>query len=309
MRVRLQAFAKINLDLRILAREESGYHQIETLFQRIALADDVDVRVHDGAGIHLVCEPPVDVPDAQNLAWRAAAAYRAAAHWPHDTQAISIAIAKRIPAGGGLGGGSADAGAVLRALNALNPAPLAPPTLFTLAATLGADVPFLTSEYACALAWGRGERMLALAPLPERPVHLATFRDGVNTAAAYRDLAAARADGRVVSHGAIMHSSAALGSWRDLAAYAGNDFEVPVFHARPDVARVHAAWHHAVPEALVRMSGSGATVFAIADESDATALQTAAAAWADEGTMRVVRTTTLTTVPAPAILSPPSGSR
>ncbi len=308
MHVRLPAFAKINLDLRILAREDSGYHQIETIFQRIALADDVDVRIADGHGISLTCAPAVDVPQDRNLAWRAAAAYREAAQWPDATQAIQITIDKRIPTGGGLGGGSADAGAVLRALDALNPTPLPQRALLSVAATLGADVPFLTSEHACALAWGRGERLLALAPLPARSVHLALFRDGVNTAEAYGALAAARADGRVASHGATLHTAALLGDWDALTAMSANDFEGPVFASRHDVARVHAQWSAAAPQALVRMSGSGATVFAIGRASDAAALDDAAEVPPERG-RRIVQSSTLEAVPPAAILSPTSHSR
>jgi 4-diphosphocytidyl-2-C-methyl-D-erythritol kinase len=300
MRVRLAACAKVNLDLRILAREDTGFHQLETIFQRIALADDVEVEVQDGQGIHLRCTPPVDVPDERNLAVRAAAAYRDAAQWPDAGCAIRITLDKRIPTGGGLGGGSADAGAVLRALNALNPSPLAEPVLLSVAATLGADVPFLASEHPIALAWGRGERLLALPPLPVRAVVLATFRDGVNTAAAYGALAAARADGRVPPHGAALHTLGALHDWARLAATACNDFEPPVFALRPDVARVHAAWREAAPDALVRMSGSGATVFALGSASGAAAVQSVAAAWHD---IAVVRTATLDAPPALTILS------
>lgn len=309
MHVRLQAFAKINLDLRVLAREDTGFHQIETILQRIALADDVEVSIEPGSGIHLRCDPPVGVPDEGNLAWRAAAAYRDAAAWPDATQAIRIDIAKHIPHGGGLGGGSADAGAVLRALDALNPTPLSHDTLLRVAATLGADVPFLTSGAIRALAWGRGERMLALAPLAVRPLYLAIFRQGVNTAAAYGALAAARTEGHVATHGATMHTVGALDDWATLVATAHNDFERPVFASRPDVARVHADWCATAPAALVRMSGSGATVYAIGSDAEGPALQSAAAAWAAGGNIQLVRSETLAELPALSILSPPTGSR
>ena len=234
----VQAWAKINLDLRILASEENGFHQLETIFQRIALADDVEVRVRDGAGITLTCETAVGVPEEQNLAWRAAAAYRHAATWPPVDRAIDISLTKRIPTGAGLGGGSADAGAVLRILNALNPKPLDPDTLLTVASTLGADVAFLTTECVRALAWGRGERLLALDPLPQRMVRYAAFRDGVDTAMAYRELAAARSASRIPPLGSVLLDLHGLGSWSDLQRHARNDFEVPVFALRPDIAAV-----------------------------------------------------------------------
>src|SRR3982751_6289548 len=131
---RVRAQAKINLFLRVLARESSGYHQIETLFCRLALGDDVTVRV-GVRGRSLDCNGALPSeglgPVEQNLAWRAAVAYADAASWPID---FAIEIEKRIPVGGGLGGGSADAGAVLRALDALAPSPLAPQALLDIAA-------------------------------------------------------------------------------------------------------------------------------------------------------------------------------
>jgi 4-diphosphocytidyl-2-C-methyl-D-erythritol kinase len=304
----VNAWAKINLDLRILAREDNGFHQLETIFQRISLSDVIDLRVHRGVGITLTCNRAVGVTAEQNLAWRAAAQYRNTAAWPPEDCAITISLHKMIPTGAGLGGGSADAGAVLRALNALNPLPLSQPALLTLAASLGADVPFLTSEATRAMAWGRGDRLLALDPLPIRLVHLATFRDGVNTAEAYRDLAAARADGRIPAAGSTMHELAALGSWPHLQRMARNDFEIPVFARRPDIAAVHADWSAAVPSALVRMSGSGATVFAVTN-SDPDRFAASAANWPADGSIDHQHVSTLESVPAVTILSAPSGPR
>jgi 4-diphosphocytidyl-2-C-methyl-D-erythritol kinase len=102
---RVAAQAKINLALRVLAREVSGYHQIETLFCRIALADTVVVRIV-ARERSLDCHGADLGPIEANLAYRAAAAYAAARGWPDG---FAIEIEKRIPVGGGLGGGSADA--------------------------------------------------------------------------------------------------------------------------------------------------------------------------------------------------------
>lgn len=303
LRAQVTAYAKINLDLRILAREESGFHQIETIFQRISLADVVTVTIDVGAGITLQCTPPVDVPDEQNLAWRAAAVYRSVAAWPTDAQRIAVSIEKQIPTGGGLGGGSADAGAVLRALNVLNPRPLSIDRLLSLAATLGADVPFMASQCATALAWGRGERLLALASPPSRRVQLALFTTGVNTAAAYRELAAARLDGRVAPHGSALRVARDLAAWTELRQTSANDFEQPVFSLRPDIASVHASWSAAAPHALVRLSGSGATVYAIgATDADARALTRCAAQWSSNGAIRLAQASTMEQVPAVSIL-------
>ncbi|GLC26367.1 4-(cytidine 5'-diphospho)-2-C-methyl-D-erythritol kinase [Roseisolibacter agri] len=272
------AQAKVNLFLRILAREASGHHQLETLFQRLELGDDVRVRV-GVSGRSLDCGGADDLgPTERNLAWRAAAAYHAAAGWPDGW---AIEIEKRIPVGGGLGGGSADAGAVLRCLNALAPRPLSAGELLALAAPLGADVPFLATEAPLALAWGRGERMLALPALPSRRVHLALFGEGVSTAAAYAALAARRGD--ATRPRPILWTPDRLARWDDVALVATNDFEEVVFPQREDLAAVRQmfdqvtrrvdALHHTDGEPARRdpaggdtapialMSGSGATVF------------------------------------------------
>ncbi len=233
---RVLAQAKLNLFLRVLAREHAGHHQIETLFARIDLADDVTVRTGvrgrslDVAGPEL---PPhgLGVPE-RNLAWRAAAAYAEATGWP---EAFAIEITKRIPAGGGLGGGSANAGAVLRALDAVAPrGPLLPGALLALAAPLGADVPFLTQTAPLALGWGRGERLLALPRLPVREVCLLLPPFSISTAIAYGWLAADRGEGAPPAPRVL--TPAELSRWEAIGAIAQNDFEPVVAARHPEIA-------------------------------------------------------------------------
>jgi 4-diphosphocytidyl-2-C-methyl-D-erythritol kinase len=260
-----RAHAKINLVLRILAREASGYHGIETLFQRLALHDVVTVRT-DVSDRTLSCEGPTMPsgglgPVEENLAWRAAVLYARESRW--DT-GWHITIDKQIPVGGGLGGGSADAAAVLRAMDAMSPAPLGLPRLLELGGTLGADVPFLTLDVSRAWAWGRGDRLLVLPPLPSVPVTLFTFAEGVNTGAAYAAFAAMRAArGEPVL--ARAYDLEAFASWERIAQVAENDFErvVPQLHAGvaevlPKLLQVASA---SSSVAIARMSGSGATCF------------------------------------------------
>lgn len=286
--VRVHANAKVNLVLRVLARETSGYHAIETVFQRLALHDVVTVHV-DTAERSLEVDGPMLPPHGlgeprDNLAWRAAEAFARVADWPAG---FRIQIDKQIPVGGGLGGGSADAAAVLRGLNAIAPRPLDVATLVAIGGTLGADVAFLTSDALSALAWGRGDRMLALPPLPSRPVVLVAFPTGVNTGAAYGALAAHRAqllaelqtsheDTHVASRQATggghplpahCYHAAAFATWEQLASLAVNDFEgvVPPLHlgVAEWLPRVHAAAKDAsrVGAAIGMLSGSGATCF------------------------------------------------
>lgn len=264
---RTTAQAKVNLFLRALAREVDGYHQIETLFCRLDLGDDVVVRTA-GRGRSLDCTgdviPPGGLgPVERNLAWRAAVAYADATGWPNDWE---IAIDKRIPVGGGLGGGSADAGAVLRCLNALAPSPLSDEALLALASPLGADVPFLTSTAPLALAWGRGERLLALAALPTREVTLVCFPFGVPTRDAYAWL---DGDAGRSTPGAAVLTVEALSSWEGIARIAHNDFETVVASRYPAVEAALIALRSASPVSgssdIVLLAGSGATVFRVSD--------------------------------------------
>jgi 4-diphosphocytidyl-2-C-methyl-D-erythritol kinase len=252
------AHAKINLALRILAREQSGYHALETVFARIALGDRVIVRVRE-AGREIDCRGADVGPPEQNLAFRAALAFAEAFGWPAG---FSIEIEKQVPVGGGLGGGSADAGAVLRALAALAPRPVIEDELLRVAMPLGSDVPFLTSTAPLALAWGRGERMLALPPLPERHVLLVAPGFAVSTADAFAWVAAERGSSAPTPR--VLHPEQ-LASWTELAPLAVNDFERPVARRHPEIGRIIDALRGAGAE-IARLSGSGSTVYGIFDE-------------------------------------------
>ena len=265
------AQAKVNLYLRVLAREAGGHHQIETLFARLDLADRVVVRLRDDGGRAIdVAGPALPAgglgPAESNLAFRAAAAYSdAAGGWPSG---FEIALEKRVPAGGGLGGGSADAGAVLRALNALNPSPLPQQRLFAIASGLGADVPFMTAEAPLALAWGRGERMLAFPALPPREVALLFPGFGVATAHAYGWLAERRAsEGRAGAAPAPrMLFPHQFVDWGPVQRLAANDFEPVVAARHPSLGAALDALRSAGAR-IALMSGSGSTLFGVFDAS------------------------------------------
>jgi len=256
------AQAKINLLLRVLAREVTGFHSIETVFLRLELGDDVRVRIANRRSLDCV-GPAMPAhglgPLERNLAYRAAVAYAEATGWPSG---FEIELVKRIPAGGGLGGGSADAGAVLRALDALAPDPLGP-RLVELATALGADVPFMSIESPMALAWGRGERMLPMHPLDPRPVALMVPPFAVGTADAYGWLSADR--GRYVAEARVIAPDA-FATWESVAATAANDFEPVVSRRHPEISEYVASLEEA-GAFLAMMSGSGSTVFGVFDEA------------------------------------------
>lgn len=173
-----RAHAKVNLGLSVLARRGDGYHEIETLMARVSLADDVRV-VRGGSGVAIAVEG-ADLPtDDRNLALRAAVRYLEAAG--AGDVGVAIELTKRIPIAAGLGGGSSDAAAVLRALRLLVPATL---DLERLALALGSDVPFFLAGHAAALARGRGERLEPVA-LPKLELVLAFPGEAVSAAEAY----------------------------------------------------------------------------------------------------------------------------
>jgi 4-diphosphocytidyl-2-C-methyl-D-erythritol kinase len=284
---RVRAHAKINVRLKVLGREASGYHALETIFARVALADSVVVRAGGrGHGVRVSGDEALVAatgPPESNLALRAAATYADVTGWPRG---FEIEVEKRIPVRAGLGGGSADAAAVLVALQALSPEPVADADLLRIAASLGADVPFLVTGHGAALAWGRGDRMLPLPALPERRVVLLTPRFSVSTREAYDWLDAT--SGREQPP-PVEIDAGALRDWAQLAAYAENDFEVPVISHHPEIAEMLAALSGA-GALIARMSGSGSTAFGIfAGEGAGEALEGVAERWEVRSTHTLAR--------------------
>jgi 4-diphosphocytidyl-2-C-methyl-D-erythritol kinase len=266
---RVVAQAKVNLVLRVLAREASGYHSIETVFLRLDLGDVVQVRATP-SGRTVECAGPAMPaagvgPAEKNLAYRAAVAYQDATGWPAG---FEIEVDKRIPVGAGLGGGSADAGAVLRCLDALAPKPLGR-HLLEIAAPLGSDVPFMTLESPMALGWSRGERLHPVRPLEPRLAAVLMPSFSVATADAYSWLAADR--GAYAPSGTVIEPDD-LATWEAISLLATNDFQ-PVVGGR------HSTLLQMVDDlasrgALVSMlAGSGSAVFGVFSQApDAAAI-------------------------------------
>jgi len=262
MTVRVEAPAKVNLRLRVLAREASGFHSLESLFCAISLADTVEVRAGE-PGIRLEVRGGVETgPPERNLVVRAAERFHAALGAP---PALDVALAKRIPAAAGLGGGSSDAAATLRALNALHGEPFGRAELLAMAAELGSDVPFFLCGSALALGWGRGERLLALPALPPRPVLVAHPGVAMPTGDAFRRIAERR--GGAWEPEAFAFGLDLLGGWPGVSALAANDFEAPALEAIPALAAAREAMQ--APGALVcLLAGSGASIFAVYPSTD-----------------------------------------
>lgn len=262
MTVRVEAPAKVNLRLRVLAREASGFHSLESLFCAISLADTVEVRAGE-PGIRLEVRGGVETgPPERNLVVRAAERFHAALGTP---PALEVALAKRIPAAAGLGGGSSDAAAALRALNALHGEPFGRAELLAMAAELGSDVPFFLCGSTLALGWGRGERLLALPALPPRPVLVAHPGVAMPTGGAFRRIAERR--GESWAPEAFAFGLEQLGGWSGVSALAENDFEAPALERVPVLAAAREAMR--APGALVcLLAGSGASMFAVYPSTD-----------------------------------------
>lgn len=255
--------AKVNLFLRILAREEGGFHGLETLFCALSLADSV--RIQRGApGIRLHVEGAVDTgPPERNLCVRAAERFHAALGQP---PAVDIHLAKRIPSAAGLGGGSSDGAAALRALNALHGEPFERAALLRMAIELGSDVPFFLCGSSLSLAWSRGERLLALPPLPPRPVIVAHPGVAMPTPEAFRRIAERRGGGYAPDARSLALDE--LRDWERVAARAENDFEAVVAEEIPFIELAKSALRQGGAR-MAMMAGSGSSVFGVFDDADA----------------------------------------
>lgn len=270
---RFAAQAKVNLALQVGPREPDGYHELATIFARIDLADDVVVRtLRSGLTLRVTRDGVPDEsvgPAEKNLALLAARAYMQEASWPSG---CGIDIEKRIPVGAGLGGGSADAGAVLRGLDALAPAPLGARRLVRIAASLGADVPFLTVDAPLALGTGRGDELEILATLPTRWLALVLPSFPVSTADAYSWLDADRARHGEAGRLDPAALRAAARDWETLAEVAANDLQRPVAARHPRIDSFRDQLRRAGAR-IAMMSGSGSAVFGLfAEEPDVAAI-------------------------------------
>ena len=254
--IRLRAPAKLNLYLRVLGRQPDGYHEIETLFERIDLADELTFEPAPER-ITLTCSDPSLSCGDDNLILQAA---RQLAHASGQRLGARIHLEKRIPIAAGLGGGSSDAAATLLGLNQLWRLGCPRAELVRLAAALGSDVPFFLTDTAFAIGRGRGEQCEPLAVtrrlaqvLVVPPVPLST-REMYQTA--QFDLTAPKPSISMIAH------ALSNGSLRELATGLWNDLEPEAIRRCPLIATIldHLRTLGCVG---VCLSGSGAAVFGL----------------------------------------------
>ncbi|HKK93876.1 MAG TPA: 4-(cytidine 5'-diphospho)-2-C-methyl-D-erythritol kinase [Longimicrobiales bacterium] len=322
--LRVLAPAKINLVLRILDRREDGYHDLDTLFQAISLGDEVTLVPGDGPGIDFRVEGADVGPTEQNLAFRAARAWSAATG---IDPRIRIQLTKRVPAGAGLGGGSSDAGAVLRGLEAMHGALLGVEGISRIGAELGADVPFFCGVAGLARGEGIGERLTPLPALPERDLVVAVPAVPVPTAGAYGWLASARESAarapRASGEGGpqrleTLADPTGAPTWADIDRIASNDFHTVVADQVPEVARLIERLEDAGLEGVM-LSGSGSAVFGFLPRATDGSIDPDGRRVAVDRITRHVRAelsgvrtfaaTTLGTIPGPETLDTGEGDR
>ena len=166
------AFAKLNLTLDVLGKREDGYHDIKSVMQAISLRDDIEIDVDTGRPWCILCDKDNIPCDETNLAWKAARLFFDTIGKEPD--GIEIRITKRIPVEAGLGGGSADAAAVLRALNRHYDMPFSLPALAELGGKIGSDIPFCVL-CGTAMAEGRGEKLRPLPGMPDCTTRLSVL--------------------------------------------------------------------------------------------------------------------------------------
>ena len=261
------AFAKINLGLAVLDRRPDGYHNIATVFQSISLFEDVTVRMQPATerAVELACDRE-ELNNENNLAWRAADALLSRIGL---RARIRIEIRKTLPVGAGLGGGSSDAAAVLRAINTMQFNAIPHAVLHGIACELGSDVPYFLMG-GTAVASGRGTVLHAVPDLPTAAVVLALPGIEVSTAWAYQALAHAREQGELTAP-PVRRKIDVLGraaDWFEGGSLGGsikrleNDFEAVVFQRFP-VLRECKARLLARGARHALLSGSGSTVFGL----------------------------------------------
>lgn len=249
--------AKINLTLRVLGRRPDGYHELESLVVFAACGDRLSLRPGEPFAL-TVTGPFAAGLDADNLV--ATAVRSAQASDPHLTVG-AIHLEKNLPVAAGLGGGSSDAAAALRALRRANPDRAPAIDWLALAAGLGADVPVCLAGRP-SLMRGIGERLHVIARLPKAAIVLVNPRLPLGAGEVFRALGA----GPVRASAVLREPPPTFAGFDDLIAYvrsSANDLEAPAKALCPEIARVEAALASQAAARLVRMSGSGPTCFAL----------------------------------------------
>ena len=254
------AFAKINLTLDVLGKREDGYHDLKSVMQTISMRDDIQIDVDTDKPWELTCTMEGIPTDSKNLAWKAAEVFYKATG--KSTTGLSIHITKRIPTQAGLGGGSADAAAVLRALNKHYENPLSILALAELGAEVGSDVPFCTI-CGTAMVEGRGERLQKLPDMPDCLFVVCKPDFSASTPELYQKLDNSVIARRPDNH--AMQSALLAGDLQKVAENIWNVFDPVVTQDHLELNYIKSVMNSYGAVGL-QMTGSGSAVFCIVTE-------------------------------------------
>ena len=261
MRCTERAHAKVNLTLEVGAKRADGYHEVTSVMQRISLWDTVTVQRGTGRD-RLLCDAPVTEDENDNLCMRAAKVFFAETGLKSD--GVTVTLEKRIPMQAGLGGGSSDAAAVLRALRRLYAPDMGDGRLEALAARLGSDVPFFIRG-GTQLATGRGEVVAPLPGLTAGWFVVVKPEEGYATAEMYRRLD--EPGSVLVRNSRYMQDAVAANNVHAVAAELHNSFERVVPKGGSLRTIKDALWARGALGTL--LSGSGSAVFGLFDDREA----------------------------------------
>ena len=260
------AFAKLNLTLDVLGKREDGYHDLQSVMQTISIRDDIEIDVGTGKPWKLLCSVEGIPTDETNLAWKAAKVYCDAMH--KDPNGLEIRITKRIPSGAGMGGGSADAAAVLRALNRYYDNPLSIFALAELGAQVGSDVPFCTL-CGTAMVEGRGERLRKLPDIPDCVFVVCKPEFSVSTPELYKKIDSVDIAKR--PNNRAMESALVAGDLGKVAENLCNVFDPVVTEEHLELNYIKSIFN-SYGAVGYQMTGSGSAVFAIVSEFEIAAV-------------------------------------
>ena len=263
MKIKIDAYAKINLHLDITGIRDDGYHNIQSVMHSISICDTVELECVDGEDIIIECDTEGVPLDEKNIAHKAARLFFAKTD---IKSGVIIKIKKNIPMAAGLAGGSADGAAVLLGLNRLFDEALCEKELYLLGSALGADVPFCMS-CGCCYTTGIGDKMVKVEPLSDNTVLVvACGGEGVSTPEAYRMLDKKYnnfTDYELRNCQALMQSLADQNC--DFYKHIFNIFEEPISSVRPAVKLAKGIMFDNRAKAAM-MSGSGPSVFGIFED-------------------------------------------
>ena len=254
------AYAKLNLTLDVLGKRADGYHDLKSVMQTISIRDDVEIDVDTGKAWCLKCDKEGIPCDESNLAWKAAKVFFETTK--KETTGIEIRITKRIPSEAGMGGGSADAAAVLRALNRHYGAPLSIAALAELGGTVGSDVPFCVLG-GTAVVEGRGEKLRKLPDMPDCVFVVCKPDFSASTPALYAKLDEAPI-GKHPEHNA-MESAILSGDLAGIAQHLYNVFDPVVTGEHLELNYIKSIFN-SYGSIGQQMTGSGSAVFCIVTE-------------------------------------------